>query len=270
MNAQPVIIMVGLPESGKSTYLGALYHALGRPGDDGLRLARAPEDREYLLELERRWLALTPLERSRHHGAKDVQIPILTADGAELVLAIPDVVGEDYLDAWLHGGWREGLLDWLNRANGILLFVRADNVQEATLISVDTVTDSPNKKSDRWDPNTTPTQAMLCDLLEQIAEARAGTLPPIAVVVAAWDEAAQVNLPPPAWLNWRTPLLDQRLRANEAEVPFKVFGVSAQGGNLHDEAVRQSLASHIEDRPLPKNGSPLTAPLKWLLERNRD
>jgi hypothetical protein len=93
---------------------------------------------------------------------------------------------------------------------------------------------------------------------------------PIAVVIAAWDEAAQLNLAPPAWLNWRTPLLDQRLRANEEEVPFKVFGVSAQGGNLHDEAVRQILASHIEDRPLPKNGSPLTAPLKWLLEHNRD
>jgi hypothetical protein len=268
MTPEPVIIMIGLPESGKSTYLGALYHLLRQSKNEGLRLARVPEEREYLLELERRWLALTPLERSRHHGARNVQIPILTADQRELTLAIPDVVGEAYLDAWLHGGWTDGLEDWLGRATGLLLFIRADAVREATLITVETQSGA-TAKSDRWDPSSTPTQGMLCDLLEQVAAVRGDLLPPIAVVVSAWDEAAPQGLAARAWMNWRTPLLDQRLRANESDTPFEVFGISAQGGNLHDEAVRQRLASRIEDRPLPENGSPLNAPLEWLLNNNR-
>jgi hypothetical protein len=268
MTPEPVIIMLGLPESGKSTYLGALYHLLRQPGTDRLRLARVPEEREYLLELERRWLALTPLERSRHHGARAVEIPILAEDQTELTLAIPDVVGEAYLDAWLHGGWVDGLEDWLSRATGLLLFIRADAVREATLITVETQSGAI-AKSDRWDPNSTPTQGILCDLLEQVAAARADVLPPIAVVISAWDEAAAQGLAPRAWMNWRTPLLGQWLRANESDTPFEVFGISAQGGNLHDEAVRKSLASHIEDRPLPENGSPLNAPLEWLLSNNR-
>lgn len=261
--------MVGLPASGKSTYLGALYHSLAGSSDGSLRLARAPDDREYLLDLERRWLALKPLERSRHRGAKNVQIPIVAADNTQSVLAIPDVVGEAYLEAWLHGGKDEGLLEWLRRADGILLFIRSDNLIEATLISVETVTRASTEKSKRWDAAATPTQGVICDLLEQIAEARSGDLPPIAVVISAWDAAAGQNLSPQAWLNWRTPLLDQWLRANEVEVPFRVFGVSAQGGDLGDEAVRRRLASRIEDRPMPKNGSPIMAPLEWLLDRSR-
>lgn len=269
MSSGPVLVMVGLAESGKSTYLGALFHTLGRAPRDGLHLAREPEERDYLLALERRWLSLTPLERSRHHGAKRVEIPIAAGeDGTELLLAIPDVVGEDYLDAWLHGNWRDGLPEWLIRADGLLLFVRADKVRDATLISVDPPRDAvPRKSVVRWDPNVSPTQAMLCDVLEQISETRGGTMPPVAVVVAAWDAAAQSNLTPAAWLEWQTPLLSQWLRANESEVPFSVFGISAQGGDLHDENVRQQLADHIEERPLPERGSPLIAPLQWLLER---
>jgi hypothetical protein len=270
MNRQRHLVMVGLPESGKSTYLGALFRTLSAAPPEGLHLARDPEERDYLLDLERRWLSLTPLERSPHHGGREVTLDVATGrDADELTLVIPDVVGEDYLDAWLHGSWTDGLRDRLVVSDGILLFVRADTVNEADLISVDPRTDGSQKSGKRWDPMITPTQAMLCDLLEQISATRGGTVPPIGVVVAAWDAVAELELSAADWLAWKTPLLSQWLRSNESEVPFCVFGISAQGGDLHDESVRQQLADHIENRPLPRLGSPLIAPLQWLLDLNR-
>lgn len=267
----PVFVMVGLPESGKSTYLGALYHALLRAPKHGLHLVREPDERDYLLDLQRRWLSLKPLKRSVHHGAKQVEIPIGTSeDGSELMLAIPDVVGEDYHDAWLHGNWRGGLPEWLCRADGLLLFLRADNVRDATLISVDPSRDViPRGSAVQRDAQVPPTQAMLCDVLEQIRETRGGAMAPVATVVAAWDTAADTNLTPEDWLAWQTPLLSQWLRANESEVPFSIFGISAQGGDLRDEDIRKRLADQIEERPLPKHGSPLIAPVQWLLEHYR-
>jgi hypothetical protein len=269
---QRALLMVGLPESGKSTYLGALFHRLRRFDDNGLRLARDPDELDYLLELERRWLALSPLERSRHHGAKSVELPIQDdTHGEELVLNIPDVVGEDYESAWEHGGWGEGLPDAIAATEGVLLFVRADSVREATPITVARSLDGGDADASsvsRWDPRRSPTQAKLCDILEQLSETRRSNTPPIAVVIAAWDAVAAVGLEPASWLEWQLPLLWQWLSSNDHGADA-VFGVSAQGGDLRREEVRQELAKRVEDRPLPPYASSLTQPLRWFLDHER-
>jgi len=266
------LLLVGLPESGKSTYLGALFHQLKDRSQDGLSLAEMPEDRDYLIELESDWLSLRPVRRSQHHGPKEIRIPLQEEEAQRsLELVVPDIIGEEYENAWEHGGWSSEIEVRISEADGILLFVRADDVHEAHLIDV---TEKPrqeelsaNTEPAPWEPSASPTQAKLCDLLEQVTEMRDGWLPPLTVIVSAWDAVASDGLAPEAWLDWKTPLLSQWLQAQSPDLTYRVFGISAQGGDIREEVVRTELAKNADSRPLPEGADSLTGPIRWLLSK---
>jgi len=253
---------MGLPSSGKSTFIAALYHKLRQPTGPW-RLTRLPDERDYLIDLEEQWLSLNPLGRSGHHGPKNVRLDIVANTG-EFQLNIPDIVGEDYEIAWESGDWSEPVLGAIRESQGILLCVRSDTVTEATLIEV-APKEQPTTVEVRkpWEAKDAPTQAILCDLLEQVREIRLGHLPPTAILVNAWDAVAEVGLTPDAWLAWQLPLLSQWLRS-QPDVTHRVFGISSQGGDVRKQEVQKELAQSPHERPIPKNGHDLTAPLEWL------
>jgi hypothetical protein len=263
------VLMVGLPETGKSTYLGALFNLLKDDGFEGIRLQALPAERDYLMEIERAWLSLEPLPRSSHQAPKNVEFSLLLSEPPRmLALQIPDIVGETYKNAYEYGQWDEPLETLIHDASGLLLFIRADTIAIPELIRIDT--DQPthgNGSTQPWRAELSPTQAVISDLLEQVSALREGSVPPLAVLISAWDTVAQHGLTPPEWLAWQLPLLYQWLSARTPHVTAHVFGVSAQGGELLDENVRKRLASNAAQRPVPANGDPLTAPLRWLLER---
>jgi hypothetical protein len=264
------LLLVGLPDSGKSTYLGALFHGLKSNGSDGLALDRLPEERDYLIELENEWLSLRPLERSRHHGPKHIELPLRDEQThRSFVLVVPDIVGEEYETAWEDGVWSDGVRERVSRSDGLLLFIRADDIREPSLIDAQSGASSPEIDRDRtpWGPKDSPTQAKLCDLLEQVADVRGGDVPPVAVIIAAWDVVADTGVSADAWLEWQTPLLWQWLQSQAPDAEHRVFAVSAQGGDLRQKKVRAKLARHAERRPIPKGADALTKPLRWLLER---
>ena len=93
--------------------------------------------------------------------------------------------------------------------------------------------------------------------------------------MSAWDLSPNQS-DPDAWLAERMPLLDQLLRAHQIEIPYRVYGVSAQGGRVpkrdkpNVESDRAELLSHT--RPSTRirivgNGAgphDLTHPIRWL------
>ena len=116
----------------------------------------------------------------------------------------------------------------------------------------------------KWQPKMGVTQAKLCDLVEQIVELRHGTLPPVAVVISAWDTVRE-ELTPEEWLPWRLPLLAQWLNATDVRCEHKLFGISAQGGDLGDHVVRAQLAK-ASRIGRPGGVQRLMAPVQWLLD----
>lgn len=253
---------MGLPSSGKSTFIAALYHRLRQPAGPW-RLSRLPDERDYLIDVEEQWLSLSPLGRSGHHGPKNIQLEIV-ADTDEFQLNIPDIVGEDYAIAWESGDWSDPVLGAIKQSQGILLCIRSDIVTEATLIEVAPKAQSRiDEVRKPWEPKDAPTQAILCDLLEQVREIRLGHMPSLAILVTAWDAVAQVGLAPDDWLAWQLPLLSQWLRS-QPDVTYRVFGISSQGGDVRKHEVQKELAQFPDERPIPKNGHDLTAPLEWL------
>jgi hypothetical protein len=253
--------MIGLPESGKSTYLAAMFHTLRQDDAAPLKLRDLPDEREYLIGLERKWLALEPISHSAHVGPKRVVMPISDADGAALDLDIPDVNGEEFQDAWEHGGFNEPVIELLRAAAGLLLFVRANAVDAPELLQVRV---PEAAKPEDWHPRQAVTQAKLVDLLEQAIEIRQAQMPALAVVVSAWD-TVEPDIDPDTWLKWQLPLLWQRLHAATPPLRFRLFGISAQGGDLDDPETRQRLAT-MDRINRPGGAHALTEPVQWLLD----
>lgn len=263
MSDQPInLLMVGLTGSGKTTYLAGLFHTLHQAPQDELSLRTLPEEREYLLTLERRWLDLEPIAHSAHVGPKHVELPVRDAHGRSFDLILPDVSGEEYRDAWEHGAFSEEIAQLLRTASGLLLFIHAQDLDEPELM--DLRADSDGGQPESWVPKMGVTQAKLCDLLEQIVELRAGGSPSLAVIISAWD-TVEPELSPDDWLTWKLPLLAQWLTASELDFRHKLFGISAQGGDLSDPHIRDRLATapRVER---PGGTHRLTAPLQWLLD----
>lgn len=257
------LVMMGLQASGKTTYLAGLFHALSEADDTGLSLRRYPDEREYLLGLERRWLDLVEIRHSAHVGPQSVELPIRDAQGRDIDLQMPDISGEEYRDAWENGEFSPMIAQLLQSASGLLLFVHAQDLSEPELIDLRSK-EASQERPTLWKPAMGVTQARICDLLEQVVELKRGSLPPLAIVVSAWD-TVEAGLTPDGWLRWRLPLLAQWLDASDLASPHKLFGISAQGGDLSDADARAQLARVPRvDRPGGAHG--LMEPLQWLLD----
>jgi hypothetical protein len=260
--------MLGLPESGKSTYLGALYYLLRKGRDERLVLGAEPPEREYLQELEDRWLRYRPFERSQHPGARRVELELHGSETNDLALSMPDVTGEGYDHLWEDGLWSDQVRELARTADGMLLFIHPDKLKVPELINVNEQPPAGGAEPVEWKPQMSPTQAVLCDLLEQINAQRPASVASLAIVVSAWDRAADLGIDPWRWVELQVPLLWQWLCAQEPPFEFRVFGISAEGGDVSDPAIKEQLAEREDPlaRILEGPGADgLLDPLLWLL-----
>jgi Double-GTPase 1 len=102
----------------------------------------------------------------------------------------------------------------------------------------------------------------------------------VAIVLSAWDKVEDEGLTPEALLARDLPLLDQYLRQGTDGWEFRIYGLSAQGGDYEregeaDDPDRQAKAAairEIEDASsrirllLPDLSTDLTKPIAWLIE----
>lgn len=274
------ILLAGLPESGKTTLIAALWHVLrasATPGSEGIALREHPANREYLYEIERQWLDLIEVDHTNFGEPLELTFP-LTVRGREIDLEIPDISGENYGRSWEEGAWLESVSTVSAHAHGLLLLVKSDGVVKPLLLEPDDEEeDSDDEDTGEaptpYDPAQAPTQAKLCDLIESTETARGAAIP-TAVVISAWDLAVAAGLTPDQWLEYQLPLLWQMLVADADERPYAVFGLSAQGGDLNSDEQRAELGRLTDagQRIIVQQGddrsSDIVAPLAWLIKQD--
>jgi hypothetical protein len=168
-------------------------------------------------------------------------------------------------------------------ASGVLLFVHPNTVVEPVRIDeVTPIIEEIGQTSDAtddgaprsWDADRVPTQVKLVDLVQALVR-EPFALPhvQIAVIVSAWDLVGESAGSPSNWLATRLPLLSQYLRANPDRFATRIFGVSAQGGDLTRDGERLLL----EDVPARRivvvedasQTHDLTAPVRWAMGQDR-
>lgn len=117
------ILIAGLPNSGKSTYIAALWSCIeDRFAHMKMGLAELPDDCEYLNQLSSKWNELKKCDRS-YADNLTVSIP-LTVTGTDDVhqLFIPDFKGETFVNL-IAGQPQDSFIDTIKSTDGLLYFI---------------------------------------------------------------------------------------------------------------------------------------------------
>lgn len=134
MSTEANLLFMGLPGSGKTTFLAALWHVLDeRSSETRLKLKGLSVDRTYLHQITADWQKCSQVQRTKLEHEQVVNLSL--ANGTtEFEITVPDLSGE---------GFEQQLRDrkigvdhhgYIQRATGFVLFVHA-RVKEGTRLS---------------------------------------------------------------------------------------------------------------------------------------
>ncbi len=283
------ITICGFPESGKTTYLAALWHLVTARADQiSLRFESLRNgDSSHLNELAARWRDGLTQIRTDIRSRQLVSMNLLDSSNVPLRLSFPDLSGESYRVMFEDRECAPAVAEILSRGEGMLFFVHADRIRHPHLV-VSIVSQSnalgtsiPLGQEVAWSPNLAPTQVQIVDLLQLLR------LPPlqvrlqrIAIVLSAWDKVADERRTPEEFLREQLPLLDQYLRSGADGWLWRVYGVSAQGADyekenekLSDSQLKKLQDLRALDEPSMRiqvvsessESRDLTEPIAWLM-----
>jgi energy-coupling factor transporter ATP-binding protein EcfA2 len=276
------LVLIGLPGSGKTTFLAALWHVLeDRSGATSLKLERLSGDRTYLNQIANDWRACVQVERTKLEPEEMVVLH-LNGDGlGAFDLAVPDLSGEAF-EALLTDRRMLARHDELvQSATGVILFIHPD-VQKGTqlmqALHMEAALHAAVQGSDDndgnagtvapWSIEKMPTQVKLVELLQFLLD-RAPRKVRAAVVVSAWDLVETLGTPGD-YMSRTMPMLWQFLEANDDLLEYALFGVSAQGGDITDVKDKHALldldaSKRIKVRWGDEVSHDITKPIAWLL-----
>ena len=276
--------IIGLPGSGKTTFLAALWHLLDASEvSSKFVLDKLVGDHSHLNAIVEVWRRCEEVPRTSMAAEARVSIHVKeAATGKVAVLHFPDLSGESFELQLSSRSCSAEYVDGFEGSGGILLFVTADRpsdgmpiVDVAPLTPGEPIAEQPEDHQD-WSPQMVSTQVKLVDLLQFFQhQPFQRTVRRIAVVVSAWDVIpASVSLEPVQWLKRELPFLYQFLISNPDSFVFQVYGVSAQGGDVktaqRDELVLNTPSTRIQCLGPETDPHDLTSPIAWLMSSERD
>lgn len=286
------VILAGLPETGKTTYLAVLYHSIVRNRAGGLSLGALTDDREHVNEISARLGARESADRTHSDDEKDVRLS-LTVDEETFELQVPDLSGETWRDAHYERRWPDPLEELIRDADGFMVFAHSTEVETGLQI-VDVAkanevfgvddgavsdpqpdagngndeTDDDDADYEELPERKQLTQVSVLELIQHFA-ARARRPIRVSVVISAWDHLVKHSTPD-GWIDENAQLLRQFLDANPDEVEVRAFGVSAQGYDYenekeHEENRGKDLTDLAKVWLSDGSEAGIAAPLRWVL-----
>jgi hypothetical protein len=283
------IVICGLPESGKTTFLAALWHLVTarnvqtRLVFDSLR----DGDQTYLNTIVRQWRNAKVQARTSGQPTL-VSMNLRDGAGTRLRVTFPDLSGESYRRMWEERDCDREVAKILQAGTGVLLFVHGDRIEHGQWV-VD-VTGWMTRlglpveegKPIKWHPRHAPTQVQLVELLQFLHTAPLDIGPRrLAIALSAWDKIESEGRTPSAFLAEKMPLLQQYLEHGPLAGRSRIYGVSAQGGDYEpvtgskvDWSREDVERARAYDEPSERIkltsdtawSRDLTEPLAWLME----
>lgn len=201
------------------------------------KLKRMEKDTQYLYSLEKKWLAVEPLERTVI-GQEVSELTLLLTDGnQDLEVEFPDLSGETFQNIYENREMSQHLYQKICDANAILYFINVENIYHGQLISEvsEEIRNAGQEEyRERKPSQDDPTQIQIIDLLQAIAEIKRSQVK-LGIIFSAWDLIDDMeNVNPRKYLKNNMNMLWQYLEANCRKFDTVIWGVSALGGKLDD------------------------------------
>ncbi|MES2654587.1 MAG: hypothetical protein V4620_03305 [Bacteroidota bacterium] len=286
MNGNKKILMAGLPEAGKTTFVAALWNYLNNVSDDKAFSigTLANNDIEYLNNISGKWASYDVVGRNTGDlsSVQNIKMNLLRTGGGEVTLEVPDIAGEFFRDLFEQRQWPLEYDTLLSEITGVILFIRSSDenntpklikqVQNLTQVAGETETPVQDDQNNmqQWNHNLTSSQIKLVEFLQFITYHKTSILPiKVSVVISQWDVIMKTlpDYTPEKWLAHHLPLLNQYLCCNTDTFNSGYFGVSAQGGSYKDD-IDELLSKNPMDRIMVKEGqsisNDITKPIVWI------
>lgn len=283
--------LLGMPGTGKSTYLGALWQIIEDDDDPSIIERDVTGDRAYLQQLGDDLVAGREVQRTDVDSEDGLTLTVGFDDGEDVALDVPDLSGEALRLLVEDRVWHPRLIELVQTANGFLLFVNVNdtelptrvdfirNVMEGAGVTAATSTDDLEQPTDedadaddgsRFSPRHAYIGAKLVDALENIAGLRSRDDSfHLALILSAWD-THDGKVTPDEWVAKYLAAVASWCRLNTDVVDLAIFGVSAQGGKLPAERDELLQKGSVLNRAFTHDGEgavvPLSQPLRWALE----
>jgi Double-GTPase 1 len=199
-------------------------------------------DNTHLNALMRRWQQAKEQIHTETLSGKVVSMNLRDTAGRKVRMTFPDLSGESYQQMWESRECDPQLAEFLSNGQGILLFVHADRIKrpigvaEATAQAAAFGPLSEPTISETWHPKDAPTAVQIVEMLQMLrCHALRAPARRVAIILSAWDKVEDEGLAPDAFLAQELPLLDQYLREGTDGWEFRIYGLSAQGGDYERE-----------------------------------
>ena len=121
-------LIAGLPESGKSTFIGALW-TIVRKANPNLSVSlkavenELPEQLEYLKKISQSWQKVEDIDRTAEDVPEDILIKLVTHDtNSEIILDFPDFKGESFRSI-ISKNQPQQLDEWCQKSDILLYFM---------------------------------------------------------------------------------------------------------------------------------------------------
>jgi hypothetical protein len=281
-------VILGLPASGKTTFLAALWHLIqADEADCRLVLQSYEGDVKYLNRIAEAWRTFQVVGRTSQIGDVDVSMIVKDPESETIAeLRFPDLAGESFDTQVERRRVKPGYVEGFSDDAGVLLFIKVNKGRDLTIAELNErlppellaaeaqaadgppAADAP--RPTEWSVNLVSPQVRIVQILSDLLDPPFAVKPRrLAVMLSAWDVLGEPRPAPTEWLRQEMSLVDQFLSSNSDMFETRVYGVSAQGMDLEEDdidAMPQIAASRriIIDGPDVRPHD-LTAPLIWLM-----
>ena len=272
---QPRLALIGMPQTGKSTFLGALWALVQSPIEQSVSEASFNGDRSYIQRLAEQVARGEEIDRTGVDTNEGMAVELLFESLGSADVLIPDTSGESLRVLVEQHLWHPRLRAACEEATAIALFVHPARLRVPQPISLlagldgveEAAADAPEAVA--FDVHDhAATAAELIDVFENVTELCRGRWPiRIVVIISAWDRV-DGDPTPHEWLRTRLPGVLATIESNPDIAALEVFGVSAQGGPLEgrDELLaRGEICDRVYARDRTGQAVSLVAPVRWAI-----
>lgn len=284
------IMMIGLPATGKTTFLAALWYVVNNTDEvpGALELYKLKGNQEHLNRIQNQWLEFEEVDRTSPALQETVSMELLNISSLQRTeVFFPDISGEEFRQQFEERHCNKDYFKWIEDSCGALFFINCGSIERT--INIDEFDEymktfgpeavSKAKSGENivtWKEEFASKQAKLVDLFQIVATADMIKKPfPVAIILSAWDLVNSINKSPKNFFETTFPLVDQYLNSNKTIFDIVHFGISAQGGKLDkkDPKLKKDLASkttvassRIIVKTETNESTDITKPIKWFMD----
>ena len=237
--------IAGVPDAGKTTFIAALWDIIKRNnGTLELQFTTNPDNTTYLNEIWEYWMSMKKIERSKPPAPDDITINVKRAsNGEELVLDIPDFMGEQFQKIIDHT-LPDNIVQWIAQSDRMLYLINVlDDSIKDDLEQQDTAQekDEIDRAKEREDaPRLAPEKMMQASQNMMVLKyiANHAKMKKVAIGLSAWDVKMKEGKTPEEFLRRRSPMLYNFIKLHFNDCLF--FGVSAQGFDYNDKGEKEA------------------------------